>query len=60
MRIICFLKGLYADRTAATAIEYGLIVTLIVIAMMASLNSVANSTNDMWSTVNTKITTADD
>ena len=56
MRFVTFLKELIADRTAATAVEYGLIVTLIVIAMIASLNQVANSTNRMWSTVNTTVT----
>lgn len=38
----------------ATAVEYGLILSLIVIAMFASLSSVAGSTTNMWNEVSTK------
>ncbi|NIJ63768.1 MULTISPECIES: Flp family type IVb pilin [unclassified Sphingomonas] len=46
------------DRRAATAVEYGFILALIVIAMMASLMSVANTTTDMWSNVTNKVQAA--
>ena len=42
----------------ATAVEYGLIVTLIVIAMFAALGNVAGSTIGMWNEVSNKVTEA--
>ena len=52
------LRQLGRDRRGATAIEYGLIVSLIVIAMIASLKGVANQTSGMWNHVNTSVTEA--
>ncbi|WHU03152.1 MULTISPECIES: Flp family type IVb pilin [unclassified Sphingomonas] len=46
------------DRRAATAVEYGFILALIVLAMMASLTSVANQTKNMWGNVTNKVQTA--
>lgn len=51
MKLTTFLKHIGTDNSGATAIEYGLIVSLIVIAMIAALNGVANETIDMWSDV---------
>ncbi len=45
------LRGLMSDRKGATAVEYGIIVALIVIAMIVSLGAVADTTNDMWNHV---------
>jgi pilus assembly protein Flp/PilA len=42
----------------ATAVEYGLIVSLIVIAMIGALNNTANSTNNMWNSISNQIVTA--
>ena len=42
----------------ATAVEYGLIVSLIVIAMFAALGNVAGSTIGMWNEVSNKVTKA--
>lgn len=36
------------DESGATAVEYGLICALMVIAMMTALNSVASTTINMW------------
>jgi pilus assembly protein Flp/PilA len=49
------LKRLLRDDRGATAVEYGLIVALIVIAMMAALNGVANESNGLWATVSNKV-----
>lgn len=43
------LRRLRADQTAATAIEYGLIAALIVIAMMGGLASLGGGAGGMWS-----------
>ena len=52
------LKRIVADTSGATAIEYGLIVSLIVIAMIVSLEELATSTIEMWDNVEEKVTTA--
>ena len=46
-----FFKMLLRDTRGATAIEYGLIAALIVIAMMAALQGLANETIAMWGNV---------
>jgi len=48
------------DENGATAIEYGLIVALIGIAMMVGLNGVASATNNMWTYVADSATEAMD
>jgi pilus assembly protein Flp/PilA len=45
------LTRLFRDEHGATAVEYGLILAMIVLAMMAALNGVANETIKMWGTV---------
>lgn len=42
----------------ATAVEYGLIVSLIVVAIIASLGDFANSTQGMWNSVSNKVVTS--
>jgi pilus assembly protein Flp/PilA len=42
------LRKLGADQRGATAIEYGLIAALIVIAMMAGLESMGGGVGGMW------------
>jgi pilus assembly protein Flp/PilA len=51
-----FFKRLMRDIRGATAIEYGLIVALIVIAMMAALRGVANENTGLWAVVTSKVT----
>ena len=53
MKLTTFLKHIGNDNSGATAVEYGLIVSLIVIAMIGALNGVATSTIDMWDDVQT-------
>lgn len=42
------LRSLLADQAGATAIEYGLIAALIVIAMIAGLASLGGGAGGMW------------
>ena len=49
------LTRLIREEKAATAVEYGLIVALIVLAMMAGLNMFASTTIAMWNDVATKV-----
>ena len=46
-----FLTRLFQDEHGATAVEYGLICAMIVIAMLTALNGVANETIKMWNKV---------
>ncbi|MBC3942250.1 Flp family type IVb pilin [Sphingomonas albertensis] len=46
------------QQRGATAIEYGLILALMVIAMIVGLTALANSTTGMWNTVDTKVSAA--
>lgn len=39
----------------ATAVEYGLILAMIVLAMLAALQSVATKTTGMWNNVSAEI-----
>ena len=43
-----FCRRLSRDQRGATAIEYGLIAALIVIAMMAGLSSLGGGAGGMW------------
>lgn len=49
------LKKLIRDKRAATAVEYGLILALIFLAMIASLRNVATATTTMWNNVSDEV-----
>lgn len=57
MHLRSFLIALLRDQKAATAVEYGLILAMIVIAMILSLQTLATEIIEMWGTVETKVTT---
>lgn len=48
------IKRLFADKAGATALEYGLICALIVIAMVGAFNGFTNETQSMWTDVASK------
>jgi pilus assembly protein Flp/PilA len=52
------LRRLLRDTGGATAVEYGLIAAVIVIALLASFAGVAEVTKGMWNNINTKVTQA--
>ena len=49
------LSRLRSDDKAASAVEYALILALIVLAMMAALRAVANATISMWNNVDNQV-----
>jgi len=53
MKLLSMLARLMHDRRAATAVEYGLLCSLIIIAIMLSVQGVASETNIMWTKVGT-------
>ena len=46
-----FFKRLLRDNRGATAIEYGLIAALVVIACIVSLQNVASTESGLWARV---------
>ncbi len=50
-----FFAKLIRNIKAATAVEYGLICAMIVLAMIAGLNAVAGSTTSMWNSVSNDV-----
>ena len=47
-----------SDRRGATAIEYGLIAALIVVAAIGGMKAFGSGLIEMWDHVNTEVTTA--
>ncbi len=43
------------DKRGATAVEYGLIAALIMVAIVASVQGVATKTTGMWNNVSTTV-----
>lgn len=46
-----FFLRLLRDQTGGTAIEYGLICSLIVIAMITAFNGFAGRTQEIWTDI---------
>ena len=57
MRARSFLKRLLRDNRGATAVEYGLIVALVVIAILGALRGVANENTGLWAVVTDRVQT---
>ena len=53
-----YVSKFWADESGATAIEYGLIVALIVITIIVSMQGVADGTTGLWAVVTGKVTSA--
>ena len=50
------LRRLIADGRGATAIEYGLIVALIAIAMSSALSLLGGGNGGMWTKISSQVT----
>jgi pilus assembly protein Flp/PilA len=49
------LRKLGADKRGATAIEYGLICALIIIAMMSGLQALGGGSTGMWGKIQSNV-----
>ena len=58
MTMIPLIGKLARDARGATAVEYGLIIALVVLGMMAGLVVLARTTTDVWSNVAQKVNSA--
>ena len=52
------LVRLLVDRRGATAVEYGLILAMVVLAMFGALYTVGARTGSMWSNVSSAVVNA--
>ncbi|RYD97880.1 MAG: Flp family type IVb pilin [Sphingomonadales bacterium] len=52
------IATLIVDRRAATAVEYGLILALVVMALMVGLTELSGSTASLWGNLSTKVQAA--
>ena len=55
MKLTTFLKSFGSDNSGGTAIEYGLIASVIVIASIGAFDSVANEITGLWAVVTNKV-----
>ena len=55
LAIRCFVRALNVDERGATAVEYGLICALIVLAMVAGITSLAGALAEQWSYIDSSI-----
>ena len=53
--MIHVLRQLARSRRGATAVEYGLILSLVVLTMLAALQGLASTTSGMWDNVSDKV-----
>ncbi|MEM1390307.1 MAG: Flp family type IVb pilin [Pseudomonadota bacterium] len=53
-------KGLRFDEEGATAVEYGLLLALMVLALIGALAATGSSTQDQWDGVSNKVGSAMD
>ena len=51
--MIKLVSAMIRDERGATAVEYGLICSLIILAMLTALQGFANETQAIWTTVST-------
>jgi pilus assembly protein Flp/PilA len=52
------ISGISNDRKGATAVEYGLILALIFLAMIIGVVAVGTSTSDLWDNVSNEVKSA--
>ncbi len=55
MKMMNTLRRLVRDQRGATAVEYGLILTLIVLAMLGAASNMAGGTTSLWDKVENKV-----
>lgn len=55
MYAIRMLRRLRSDKRGATAIEYGLIVSLICIAVIGGMQSLGGGSNGMWGKLDNQV-----
>lgn len=52
------IRALMTDQRGGTAVEYGLIASLVVLASLAALKNLADTNSNMWNNVSNEVSTA--
>ena len=55
LAIRTFGRKLRSDKRGATVIEYGLIASLIIVAIMGALSNLGGGANGMWGKLDNKV-----
>ena len=55
IQLVQFLKRLGRDERGATAVEYGLIIALIFLAIIGSVNTFGQEAIKMWTNISTEV-----
>lgn len=58
MTIRSFSLKIAKDKTAATAVEYGLILAVVVVVSLVAISGAAHETVDMWNSIYSKSSAA--
>jgi pilus assembly protein Flp/PilA len=58
MTRMSFFKKLWRDNRGATAVEYGLVLVMLVIAIISAVKGVADENTGMWAIVSSKAAVA--
>jgi len=56
--VVRLLAALGRDRKGATAVEYGLVLALIVLALMAALVGLGGTNQNSWTNILARVTAA--
>jgi len=56
--MVKLFRRLATNRKGATAVEYGLILAMIVLTMVGALTGLADQTSSMWNNISYKTTHA--
>jgi pilus assembly protein Flp/PilA len=54
MSMVQLIEKLARDERGATAVEYGFMLVMIVLAMMSALSGVASETSALWEEISSK------
>lgn len=49
------IHGLFKDERGATAVEYGLILAMIFLAMVGAIGGFASTSTDMWNNISAAV-----
>jgi len=55
LRALRIIRALLSDRRAATAIEYGLILALVFLALVYGVVALGNATSGLWNNVSDSV-----
>ena len=56
----CFVRRYCADVSGATAVEYGLVVGVLTVGLIASYKVIAVNENSLWNTVSDSVEATND